>query len=223
MAGRRKPIEARAKTDSRGRKPGKTTGPSLIGGKGGRASHIYHAAAEIMLQKGYEATSMNDIADAAGLTKAGIYHYIRSKEELLFEILGYAMDVVEEGVMSPAREVAGAEQRLRTIVERHTSRLLEGTGAITILLDEMHGLTPAHRKVIRARKRAYFDFIRDTLNQLASEGKLRDVSPTCAAFSILGMILWLSRWYRRGGKLTPAEVLRDYGEIALNAVLQQRN
>ncbi len=220
MAGIRKPSDARAKTRPRGRKPGKTSEPFLIAGKSGRASHIYHAAAEIMLRKGYEATSMNDIADAAGLTKAGIYHYIRSKEELLFEILGYAMDVVEEGVMNPAREVADAEQRLRKIIERHTTRLLEGTGAITILLDEMHGLSPAHRKVIRSRKRAYFDFIRDTLKKLAAEGKLRNVSPTSAAFSLLGMILWISRWYRRGGSLTRADVVRDYCELGMNAILK---
>ncbi len=222
MAGIRKPSAARVSPKSRGRKPARTTEPFLIGGKSGRASHIYHAAAEIMLQKGYEATSMNDIAEAAGLTKAGIYHYIRSKEELLFEILGYAMDVVEEGVMAPAREVENPAQRLEVIIERHTTRLLEGTGAITILLDEMHGLSPAHRKTIRARKRAYFEFLRDTLKQLAAEGKLRDVNPTPAAFSLLGMILWLSRWYRRNGKLCAAEVLRDYREMAMNAVLKSR-
>jgi len=53
--------------------------PIPVEGKGNRASHIYRVAAEIMCQKGYEATSMNDIADAAGLTKAGIYHYIRGR------------------------------------------------------------------------------------------------------------------------------------------------
>ena len=50
-------------------------------GKGKRANHVYRIAAQIMCQKGYEGTSMNDIAEAAGLTKAGIYHYIRGKEE----------------------------------------------------------------------------------------------------------------------------------------------
>jgi AcrR family transcriptional regulator len=69
-----------------------------------RADHIYRVAAEIMCQKGYEATSMNDIADAVGLTKAGIYHYIRGKEDLLFEIMSYAMDMVDQDVRVPAQE-----------------------------------------------------------------------------------------------------------------------
>ena len=173
-----------------------------------------------MCHKGYGATSMNDIAEAAGLTKAGIYHYIHGKEHLLFEIMMYAMDRVEQGIIAPAREAADAEERLRTIVERHTRSVLEGVGAVTIVLEEMTALTPAHRKVITARKRAYFDFIRGTLDQLAAEGKLRDVSSTTAAFSLLGMILWICRWYRRDGKITPQQAVRDYVEIAMNGVLR---
>jgi TetR/AcrR family transcriptional regulator, cholesterol catabolism regulator len=189
-------------------------------GKGKRASHVYRIAAEIMCQKGYEGTSMNDIAKAAGLTKAGIYHYIRGKEELLFEIMTYAMDNLDQRVIAPAQEIADAEERLRKVVEGHTRSLLEGVGAITIVLEETPALTAAHRRTIKARKRAYFDFIRQTLQQLDSEGKLRDVNHTTAAFSLLGMILWISRWYRRDGKLSVDQVMKDYVDIAMNGLLK---
>lgn len=194
--------------------------PIPTSGKGKRANHIYRVAAEIMCQKGYEATSMNDIAEAAGLTKAGIYHYIRGKEELLFEIMTYAMDNLDRRIVAPAHEIADAEERLRKIVECHAKSLLEGVGAITIILEEMPALTVAHRRIIKARKRAYFDFIRQTLGQLESEGKLRDVNLTTAAFSLLGMILWISRWYRRDGKLSAEQVLEDCVHIAMNGVLK---
>ena len=194
--------------------------PIPASGKGKRASHVYRIAAEIMCQKGYEGTSMNDIAEAAGMTKAGIYHYIRGKEELLFEIMTYAMDNLDQRIIAPAQEVTDPEKRLRAIVESHTRSLLEGVGAITIVLEEMPALSAAHRRVIKTRKRAYFDFIRQTLQELESEGKLRDVNPTTATFSLLGMILWISRWYRRDGKLSAEEVLRDYVDIAVNGVLK---
>ena len=173
-----------------------------------------------MCEKGYEGTSMNDIAEAAGLTKAGIYHYIRGKEELLFEIMTYAMDNLDQRIVAPAQEVDDPEGRLRKIVECHTKSLIEGVGAITIVLEEMPALTAAHRRIIKARKRGYFDFIRQTLLDLEKQGKLREVSPTTAAFSLLGMILWISRWYRRDGKLSADQVLRDYMEIATNGVLR---
>jgi AcrR family transcriptional regulator len=185
-----------------------------------RADHIYRVAAEIMCQKGFEATSMKDIAEAVGLTKAGIYHYIPGKEELLFQIMGFAMDMVDQDVIEPAQQVADAELRLRTIVERHARRILEVGGAVTIILEEMAALTPVHRRAILLRKRAYFDLLRQTLDQLALEGKLRQVSPTVAAFSLFGMITWISRWYRRDGKLTPDETLRDFLDLALGAVLR---
>jgi AcrR family transcriptional regulator len=193
--------------------------PILSPGKGKRASHVYRIAAEIMCQKGYEGTSMNDIAEAAGLTKAGIYHYIRGKEELLFEIMTYAMDQLDERIVAPAQEMTDAEERLRKTVEGHIRSLIEGVGAITVVLEELPALTPPHRRIITARKRAYFDFIRQTLQQLRSEGKLRNVSPTTAAFSLLGMILWISRWYRRDGKISAEQVMKDYLEIAMNGVL----
>ena len=185
-----------------------------------RADQIYRVAAEIMWRKGYEATSMKDIANAVGLTKAGVYHYIRGKEDLLFEIMSYGMDMIDEDVIGPAQEIADAEQRLRTIVERHTRRILEVGGSVTILLEEMAALTPAHRRTIRGRKRAYFDLIRRTLEQLSVEGKLRSVNPTVATFSLLGMINWISRWYRSDGKLTAQELVKDSLEVAVNAVLR---
>ena len=185
-----------------------------------RADHIYRVAADIMCRKGYEATSMNDIADAVGLTKAGIYHYIRGKEDLLFEIMSYGMDMVDEDVIGPAQAIADAEHRLRIIVERHTRRILEVGGAVTILLEEMSALTPAHRRIIRARKRAYYELIRQTLAQLAAEGKLRDVNLTVATFCLLGIINWISRWYRKDGKLTPEEIVKDFLNVAVNGLLK---
>src|SRR6516162_8972292 len=128
-----------------------------------------------MCHKGYEATSMNDIAEAAGLTKAGIYHYIRGKEDLLFEIMNYAMDSVDQGIIAHASPVEDAEARLREIIERHCRSVLEGVGALTIVLEEVTALTPAHRRAITARKREYFEFIRTALQALADEGKLRKV------------------------------------------------
>ena len=173
-----------------------------------------------MCRKGYEATSMNDIADAVGLTKAGIYHYIRGKEQLLFEIMNFAMDMVDENVIGPAREIADAEQRLRAIIERHAKRIMEVGGSVTKLLEETSALTPAHQRTVRNRKRAYFELVRQTLDQLAVEGKLREVNTTVASFSLFGMILWLSRWYHPNGKLTPQHVLNNFQELALSAVLR---
>jgi len=127
---------------------------------------------------------------------------------------------VDEDVIGPARAVEDAEERLRTIIDRHAHRILEVGGAVTILLEEMYALTPAHRRVILARKRAYFELLRQTLEDLAAEGKLRNVSPTVGTFALFGMVLWISRWYHRDGKLSAQAVLEDFREVAMNAVMK---
>jgi hypothetical protein len=91
---------------------------------------------------------------------------------------------------------------------------------VSILLDEMYALNPAHRRAINARKRAYFELIRETLKKLSAEGKLRAVSPTVGTFCLFGMLNWVSRWYRRDGKLSSEQVLGDLLEAALHSVLK---
>lgn len=159
-----------------------------------RLSEIYHTAARIIFEKGFDATSMNDIAEAVGITKAGIYHYIDGKKGLLFAINSYGLDLLDIQVITPARAIADPEERLRAIISNHIDLITSGNSHIAILVDEVAGLSPVHRRAIDRRRRAYLDFLRETLEQLKSEGKLKNIDVTVAAFSLFGMILWLSRW-----------------------------
>ncbi|MBO0857009.1 MAG: TetR family transcriptional regulator [Chloracidobacterium sp.] len=190
-----------------------------------RLDQIYYVAAKIFCDKGYDATSMSDIAEAVGITKAGIYHYVKSKQDLLFAIMNFAMDRLEIQVVLPARSVTDAEQRLRAILRNHALLIIEGSAPegispLTVLNDEMAGLTPIHRRKVQQRKRAYLDLMRDTLRQLKEEGKLKDLDTTVAAFSLFGMLLWLSRWYRPDGKLTGEEVANEIEKIAFGGLLR---
>ena len=191
----------------------------------GRLGEIYRAAAKIICEKGFDATSMNDIAEAVGITKAGVYHHIPAKRDLLFRIMTFGLDELEEQVILPARAIADSEMRLRSIVTNHVRLITghstpQGFNPVTIVVDEVGGLTPAHRRKIDERKRAYVDLIRETLKQIKEEGRLRDVDPTVAAFSLLGMILWLSRWYHPGGRMSSEQVAEEISRIALGGLLR---
>lgn len=190
-----------------------------------RLEQIYRVAAQIICQKGYDATSISDIAGAVGITKGGIYHHIPAKKELLFAIMNYGMDRLNQAVIVPALAISDPEQRLRSIITNHALLITRGSTAdgnnpVTILIDEDAGLTARHRRAIDKRKRTYMDLVRQTLQQLKGQGKLRDIDVTVAAFSLLGMILWLSRWYRPGGKLKREQVAEDITKMALNGLLR---
>ena len=186
----------------------------------GRAAEVYRTAARIILQKGYDATSVSDIADALGITKAGLYHYISGKTELLFEIMKFGLEELDQHVMVPAHAITDAEERLRFVISAHARLVMEGDGAVTILVDEARALSPAQNRKVTKLKRAYLDFIRTTFDELNAEGKLRSVNTTVAAFSIIGSINWLSRWYQADGALSKAEIAEQIADIAFNGVLR---
>ena len=197
----------------------KTSKKPALAADGDRTIEIYTKAAEIFHAQGFDATSMSTIAAAVDLTKAGLYYYIESKEDLLFAIMDYAMGRLESTVIEPSRELADPEERLRSIITRHGRLLTEGNKAITILTDEIEGLKPKHRKQILDRKRVYFEFVRGTLDELAACGKLRPVDTTTATFALFGTLLWLPRWFSPGGRLTSEQVIAEVSKIATGGLL----
>lgn len=184
----------------------------------GRAADVYRTAAQMILQKGYDATSVSDIAHALGITKAGLYHYIHGKTQLLFDIMQYGLDELEREVVQPALRIADPESRLRFLIENHARIVTRGHGAVTILVDEARALTPAQNRVVTKRKRAYLDLLRDTMGQMKKRGQFRDVNITVAAFGILGTVNWLSRWYQPEGALDDKQIAGQIVDIALNGL-----
>jgi len=186
----------------------------------GRAAEVYRKAAEIILQKGYDATSVSDIAEALGITKAGLYHYIHGKTQLLFDIMQYGLNELDREVAQPAMKIKDPEARLRFMVAVHARIVTRGHGAVTILVDEARALTPAQNRKVTRKKREYFDFLRATLQEMKDARKLRDVDLTVATFSLLGMINWLSRWYRAEGALNEQQVAQAIVDLALNGLIR---
>jgi TetR/AcrR family transcriptional regulator, cholesterol catabolism regulator len=183
-----------------------------------RRAEICRTAARIFRQRGFDATSVSDIARALKMTKAGLYHYFTSKEELLLEIMMFGLDQVRDEVIIPAREIRDPEERLRQIVIRHAQITTRAEGAVS-QLDELRALPPVAQKKVRELQRKYFDLVRGTLRELKDEGRLRDVDVTVAAFSTIGMILWMPRWFRQGGRLGNEQVADEIANMTLAGVL----
>ena len=184
-----------------------------------RRARMCRTAAQLFRDRGYDATSVSDVARALGMTKAGLYHHFESKEALLFEIMIYGLERVRDEVIVPVRTVRDPEERLRQLIVRHARIATRGHGAIAHLGDEIRALPASGRRQVEQRMRVYFDLIRDTLTELKAAGRLRKVDPTVAAFSLLGMILWLPRWFRVGGRLDQASVANDIASFALGGLL----
>ena len=172
-----------------------------------RHREILETAARLICARGYEATSIQDIADACGLTKAGLYHHIESKEHLLLEIMNYGMDVFEEQVLSQVETIADPVERLRACMEKNILLVTRGwSKEVTIILHEHQTLTGAARKEINARKKRYVGFLESGFREAIERGQIRPVDPTLAAFSFLGVVLWTYKWYQPKGRVSPEQL-----------------
>lgn len=189
---------------------------------GGRKSDILRKAAQVFLELGYDATSMNVVAERADVTKMGLYYHFDSKQELLFSIMSYAMDVLERATQAASEAARDSKERLRNLIHTlATQTTQQEDGAFVILvIDETNALEGEDRKIITARKRAYVETIRAALEALDAEGQLRRLDTTVAAFTLVGMVLWLSKWYEKAGRVSPEDVADQVTEMALAAVLQ---
>lgn len=184
-----------------------------------RRAEICRTAARMIRDRGFDATSVADIARGLGMTKAGLYHYFPSKEALLFEIITFGLERVREEVIVPTRKIRNPEERLRQIVIRHARITTRAQGAVAQLFDETRALPTAGQKAVRLEQRAYVALIRKTLGELDRIGRLGRIDPTVAAFSIIGMVLWLPRWFRAGGRLSEEQAAAEIAKLALASVL----
>jgi AcrR family transcriptional regulator len=193
---------------------------------------ILRTAARLFQQRGYDATSMNDVAAALKLSKGGLYHHFQSKDEILFEIMNHAMDITQERVINPVRGIASAEDRLRALIRLHIEVVLSPRDReITVMLHENHPLPPALRKRINARKKDYVHFLENLMAEVQMEAR-RDaqretqptrqasgkVSPRAAAFALLGMINWIYQWYKPEGDLQTHNLIPQFTELIFGGI-----
>ena len=176
---------------------------------------ILRTAARLFQQRGYDATSMNDVAAALKLSKGGLYHHFQSKDEILFEIMNHAMEITEERVLTPVRGIADPEERLRALIRLHIEVVLSPRDReITVMLHENHPLPPGLRKRINTRKKDYVHFVEGLMAEVQNVRRAKgSVSPRAAAFALLGMINWIYQWYKPEGNLQAHSLVPQFTDL----------
>jgi len=183
---------------------------------------ILRTAARLFQQRGYDATSMNDVAAALKLSKGGLYHHFQSKDEILFEIMNHAMEITQERVLDPVRGIADPGERLRALIRLHIEVVLSPRDReITVMLHENHPLPPALRKRINARKKDYIHFLENLMAEVQRQVQRessRKVSPRAAAFALLGMINWIYQWYKPEGQLQAQNLVPQFTDLIFGGI-----
>ena len=156
---------------------------------------VLAAAVRLFNERGYDFTSMYDIAVSLGITKSSVYHHITSKEQLL----QMAMDRALDGLFEAAEEVGAldlpAPARLEQLIRRCVLVLAERFEYVTVLL-RVRGNTEVEQHAL-ARRRKFDAVVTELVKQAQAEGGVRpDIDPAVAARLLLGMVNSLTEWYR---------------------------
>jgi AcrR family transcriptional regulator len=183
-------------------------------------NRVFEIAAEVFHRKGYDNTSMSDVAAAAGLTKAGLYHHISSKESLLYTVLDYGLDLTQAYVLDPLEHISDPLERLKTMIDLHLRLVLQERNLeVTGLLHECKTLSPSDRAKINRRKKHYVHIATAVIAEVTKKYNVQDVDPKLAAYALLGMLNWTYQWYRTSGSNTREEIVQTFQQIFLQGIL----
>jgi AcrR family transcriptional regulator len=181
---------------------------------------VFEVAAEVFHRKGYDNTSMSDVATAAGLTKAGLYHHVSSKESLLYTVLDSGLDLTESYVMKPLVDITEPLDRLKTMIELHLRLVLEERNLeVTGLLHECKTLSTTDQTRINRRKKEYVRMTTKLIADVIRKHGVTDVNPKLAAFALLGMLNWTYQWYTASGSNSREEIVKSFQRIFLQGIL----
>jgi TetR/AcrR family transcriptional regulator, cholesterol catabolism regulator len=183
---------------------------------------ILRTSARIFAEKNYHSTSMRDISRATGVSLAGLYHYCKSKEELLFLIQDHCFGRVLERLK---RRLAGERepvQRLRILIENHLAFFAANMSEMKVLSHEADSLSGELQVHVSGKKEKYTRIARKILGEIQEQNSADRpaVNLTVATYALFGMMNWIYNWYNPGGKIAVNELVENVMQLFLNGFLK---
>jgi AcrR family transcriptional regulator len=163
----------------------------------GKRHHLLDAAARVFSEVGYDKASMRRIAAEAEVSLAGIYHYVASKDELLYWIQYHTFDSLLRGLESSLDGVVDPRQRLATAVRNHVRHFGENMHELKVCAREVETLEGDSYDAVHERRRSYFEAVHELVKELQPErGASR--GSWLATANLFGMLNWFYQWYDAG-------------------------
>jgi AcrR family transcriptional regulator len=170
-----------------------------------RVRAVTDAAAELFSAQGFRETSMEEIAQASHMSKGGIYHYFKSKTEILFAILSDFLDQVLGDIDGQLAAAQSPEEMLSSLIRRHTEIYVHHMHAARVLLKEANNLPLKDLKRINEKERRYYKAVEAVVIQHLAPQAGKEIL-TAVTFSLLGMCNWIYSWYDPKGRIGPEQL-----------------
>ncbi len=171
-----------------------------------RKKEIYKVATKTLWQKGYDKTTIRDIARATEMTTAGLYYYFRSKEELLFQILDGHMDDMLAGIRKIPLDAGHPRDIIRQYIQYQVDTYCNDKFRSKLILNDDDCLTGEWYDRIKEKQRTYLMIWRQALEAYCREQNLSTENSAIDAHCLVGMCNWVYRWYDPKGRIKPDEL-----------------
>lgn len=161
-----------------------------------KLQRIVRCAARVFYEKGYEGASIRDISRASGVSLAGLYYYIDSKQKLLYLIQVYTFRTVLEMLERRLAGISDPVEKLKILVHNHLDYFLRHPVEMKVLSHEDEALEGEYRKEVLQIKRRYYAIAAGIFDELRRRGLARRTNTRVAVLSLFGMMNWVYTWHR---------------------------
>jgi AcrR family transcriptional regulator len=180
---------------------------------------LLRVATRLFARHGFEGTSVQDIVDAAGVTKGAMYHYYGSKDDLLFEVYHQLLTMQMSHLTDIVKGSGTPEERLRAAAIDVVQSSLASLDDMIVFFRSLHMLPDDRQTQVRAERRAYHDVFRGLVEEGMAAGVFRtEVSADIIVHYFLSAVNQLGSWFHPEGALTAREVGEQYAEMLLGAL-----
>lgn len=173
---------------------------------------------DLFHKKGYFATSISDIARAAGIQKSSIYYHYATKEDILFDILSTTLADLNATLQKALESVQGAENRMRAAILIHTIFHLERQKEVIIADSELRGLSAKTYKTIIKQRDEYERKFQVLIKAGMQEGVFRKVDYKIISYAIITMSTSVCWWYRPQGRLDQKAIAEIYTDFTMTGL-----
>jgi len=180
---------------------------------------LLHVATRLFARHGFEGTSVQDIVDAAGVTKGAMYHYYGSKDDLLFEVYHQLLTMQTAHLDEIAGGPGTAEERLRAAAADVVITSLENLDDGIVFFRSLHMLPDDKQTQVRAERRLYHDKFKALVDDGVAAGTFRsDISSDIVVHYYLSVVNQTGSWYKPDGSLSPAQVADLFTELLIGGL-----
>ena len=195
---------------------------TLIVETGDSRDGLLEAAGQLFRRKGFAATTVREIAEAAGVWPGSLHYYFPTKESILLALMEQGIASAEEGFRAALEEAEDPIERIRLAIRNHIRMLVGNKHGTYVLLYEGRGLEgDARAAMVRLRDR--YDAMWDgLLYQALGTGRLRkDLDVRLTRLMILGAVNWMAQWYAAGKSRSADEIAEEFATMMLDGVLKE--